>query len=301
MLTHTTSWDAVVACLEAFIREWGSGGPPHLAEFLPPGPPAIRERVLIELVKADIDERLRAGCPLPLEQYRRDHPELGDEAGPPVEVIHEEYQLRRGRGDPVSIDDLCRRFPGRAAEIRRWCQPLASGVTVTGGLAAAARLPRLAAGDTIDDFLLVALVGRGAFATVWLARQVSMGRMVALKISADRGEEAWTLAQLDHPHIVRVVDQRRLPDRALRLIDEQFLAGGTLAAVVQRVRETPVAGGRPPWWRSASARRPRRWDSRPPAWRPAAAAAGPTPWPPSASISPGRSIMPTPPASCTAT
>jgi hypothetical protein len=52
---------------------------------------------------------------------------------------------------------------------------------------------------------------------------------VALEVSGDRGDEARTLARLDHPHIVRVFDQRRLEGTAgrPRLVSEQFLPGGT--------------------------------------------------------------------------
>ncbi|MFM8291855.1 MAG: serine/threonine protein kinase [Planctomycetia bacterium] len=241
MLEHSAAWDAVVAYLEPFVQRWGDGRPPRLAEHLPAGPPAIRQRVLVELVKADIDERLRAGCPLPIAQYRREHPELGEQRSLLLEIIHEDFQLRRQRGEAIDVEAYCTEHPELTSEIRRWCQPLGLATTTSLSRAAAIRLPELAPGETIDDFLLVAALGRGAFATVWLARQVSMGRMVALKVSADRGEEAVTLAQLDHPHIVRVYDQRRLPERGLRLLYEQFLPGGTLAAVVHRVHRTPVA------------------------------------------------------------
>ena len=43
----------------------------------------------------------------------------------------------------------------------------------------------------------------GSFATVYLARQVSLGRLVALKVAADMGSEARTMASLEHAHIVR--------------------------------------------------------------------------------------------------
>jgi serine/threonine protein kinase len=98
-------------------------------------------------------------------------------------------------------------------------------------------------GETVDDFQVLAEAGKGAFATVYLARQVSMGRIVALKVSGDRGDEARTLAQLDHPHIVRIYDQRRIEAGGnrprMRLVYEQFLPGGTLAQVVDRLRRTP--------------------------------------------------------------
>jgi serine/threonine protein kinase len=95
-------------------------------------------------------------------------------------------------------------------------------------------------GMQVDDFDLLALLGEGGFARVFLARQRSMQRIVALKVSADRGREPQTLAQFDHPHIVRVHDQRRVADRGLRLLYMQYLAGGTLQQVVARVRSTPM-------------------------------------------------------------
>ena len=70
-----------------------------------------------------------------------------------------------------------------------------------------------------------------------------MQRLVALKISRDRGTEAMTLAQLDHPHIVRVHDQHRIPDRNLRLLYMQFAAGGTLHSVIARAKSSDSRTG----------------------------------------------------------
>ena len=66
------------------------------------------------------------------------------------------------------------------------------------------------------------------FARVYLAWQSNLQRTVALKVGADRGTEPQTLAQLDHPSIVRVFDLYRLgqPDRSL--LSMAFVPGGTL-------------------------------------------------------------------------
>lgn len=92
----------------------------------------------------------------------------------------------------------------------------------------------------IDDFDILAKIGEGAFALVYLARQRSMQRIVALKVSTDQSTEPQTLAQLDHPHIVRVYDQRLLPSRGLRLLYMPYLAGGTLRDVIALVKSTPT-------------------------------------------------------------
>ncbi|WP_406269328.1 serine/threonine protein kinase [Nocardia sp. NBC_00881] len=107
-------------------------------------------------------------------------------------------------------------------------------------------LDRIEIGQRIDDFDLLTGLGSGAFARVFLARQRSLQRLVAVKISADRGTEPQTLAQLDHDYIVRVFDQRVLGDaavatRRLRLLYMQFLPGGTLLGVLRWVRATPPA------------------------------------------------------------
>lgn len=94
-------------------------------------------------------------------------------------------------------------------------------------------------GDTIDDFELLAELGKGSFATVFLARQTSMQRLVALKVSVDHGMEAQTLAQLDHPHIVRVFDQRRAAKHNLQLLYMQYLEGGTLLDVLRQIADVP--------------------------------------------------------------
>ena len=60
----------------------------------------------------------------------------------------------------------------------------------------------------IPDFRLTDVLGRGGMGTVYLAEQVSLGREVALKVlhrsAVGIAEEARTIAQLHHPHIVQV-------------------------------------------------------------------------------------------------
>ncbi len=104
----------------------------------------------------------------------------------------------------------------------------------------------LRVGQVIEDFELLKLLGSGAFAQVYLARQATMQRLVALKVSSDRGDEPKTLAQLDHPHIVRVFDVRSSREERLRLLSMQYAPGGTLQHVIGFAKELP--------WRMLSGR-----------------------------------------------
>ena len=99
-----------------------------------------------------------------------------------------------------------------------------------------ARITQIEVGQRLDDFDLLVELGSGQFARVFLSRQRSMQRLVAVKISANRGNEPQTLAQLDHDYIVRVFDQRILGDRDCRLLYMQYLPGGTLLNLVQAIR-----------------------------------------------------------------
>ena len=80
-------------------------------------------------------------------------------------------------------------------------------------------------GAKVDDFEIVRLLGRGAFGHVYLARQVSLDRLVALKISANRGSEGRTMARLEHQHIVQVFSEKVDTDFNQRLLCMQLVPG----------------------------------------------------------------------------
>jgi serine/threonine protein kinase len=237
----TQAWDDLAQRLEQFLAAWEAGEEPAIEGFLPPEPAVFRRLVLVEIVKVDLEQRAARSKARPLEAYIAEHALLVEQATgePPCDLIYEDYHIRRGAGLDVSLADYCRRFPRSAEVLRRLVGT--ENVTVTTQLRSPVKhVAGIVAGQRIDDFDLLVEVGKGAFGSVFLARQVSMQRMVALKISADRGHEAQTLGILDHPNIVRVYDRRSLSDRKLLLIYMQFAPGGTLADVVKRVRGTAV-------------------------------------------------------------
>jgi serine/threonine protein kinase len=93
--------------------------------------------------------------------------------------------------------------------------------------------PRPQPGEVIGDFQILRTLGAGGFATVYLARQMSLGRQVALKVSANRGVEAQTLARLEHDHIVHVFSEFVDPQRNLRVLAMQYVAGTTLERILR--------------------------------------------------------------------
>ncbi|MFY0577371.1 serine/threonine-protein kinase [Cystobacter fuscus] len=70
----------------------------------------------------------------------------------------------------------------------------------------------------VPGYELLRVLGRGGMGEVWLARQMSLGRRVAVKVLPPRlakdpefvqrfDKEATALATLSHPHIVQIIDR----------------------------------------------------------------------------------------------
>ncbi|MCE9606578.1 MAG: serine/threonine protein kinase [Planctomycetia bacterium] len=233
-------WVELSARVERFVEAWEAAqDPPAISAYLTDLTPAVRRMTAIELIKVDLEYRwVRVRLPRRIEEYLAEFPFLNEDI--PVDLLYEEYHVRRQSGETVVPgDSLFRRFPEQAEELQRL---IGAGVALKSTTLVKPG-PRkglgLVAGETVDDFDLIAKLGEGAFGDVFLARQRSMQRIVALKVTADRGSEPQTLAQLDHEHIVRVYDQRRLPERGIRLMYMQYAAGGTLDAVIERLRPIP--------------------------------------------------------------
>ena len=69
--------------------------------------------------------------------------------------------------------------------------------------------------DTVSNYRIVKLLGRGGFAEVYLGQHVRLSTQMAIKVLhahlADEQingfeQEAKTIASLEHPHIVRILD-----------------------------------------------------------------------------------------------
>jgi len=94
---------------------------------------------------------------------------------------------------------------------------------------------KLRRGDKIDGFEILDELGVGGAGTVYLARQISLGRKVALKVTVNRGEEAQILARLEHDNIVKVYSEHINQDENLRVICMQLVPGMSLQKIIEYI------------------------------------------------------------------
>ncbi|MCA8950932.1 MAG: serine/threonine protein kinase [Planctomycetes bacterium] len=127
-----------------------------------------------------------------------------------LEQALERYFLAQEQGDTVDLDAICGGDEQLAQRIRQALRT-APGLVTSSRTQPAAPAPLRSFGD----FDVLELIGRGGMGTVYLARQRSLGRQVALKIldrsaaeeptaSARLRREAELTAHLEHPNIVPV-------------------------------------------------------------------------------------------------
>jgi eukaryotic-like serine/threonine-protein kinase len=175
---------------------------------------ASNDELLASLL-AQLEEGSRNGKPADLEAIIRQHPELADEL--------------RGLWATASVIDGI----GLADELE----------TLT---FAEPSFPQRDLPRRMGDYELINELGRGGMGVVYRARQLSLGRTVALKMIL-RGElaspteisrfraEAEAAARLDHPHIVSIFEVGTHEGQPY--FSMQYVAGTTLA---QRLLDGPL-------------------------------------------------------------
>src|SRR5262245_11970186 len=113
------TWDLLAERVDALITAWESGAPPDLGSFLPDAAPAVRRLILIELIKADLEQRVSRQQPLKrVEDFAAEFPELS-QGGVPCDLLYEEFHLRKRLGEAVELSEYRRRFPQQAQELAR--------------------------------------------------------------------------------------------------------------------------------------------------------------------------------------
>jgi serine/threonine protein kinase/Flp pilus assembly protein TadD len=219
------------ALVVKFVERCRRGERPTIEEYLVDVAPHDRKRLLLALVKVDMKERWPAEPSVTCHPYLSRFPEL--QSSDAVELIAAEYSLRAAGGAAPEIGELARRFPDQINAIRERLGLDALAPSPTDSRDPADLMP----GAIVGDYQIERLLGRGAASRVYLVRQLSLDRRVAIKVSRNDStpvdSEARTLARLEHDHIVSVVAEQVIGD--VRVMVMRYVPGVTLACLMTRL------------------------------------------------------------------
>jgi hypothetical protein len=209
-----------------------------------------------------------------VESYLARHPGLSDQTETLLDLIYNEIVIREECGDPPCLGEYLTRFPQLAGDLRVRFE-VHRAIAVADGQATfvdstppgerAAELPVVVGYEVLRE------LGRGGMGVVYLARQLALKRLVALKMvlagdCAGEAEvarfrtEAEAVARLQHPNIVQVYEigehhgrpylsleyaaQGSLDQRARANFTEKQLTGNLSAQPKEQVHELKLSAGR---------------------------------------------------------
>jgi serine/threonine-protein kinase len=240
-----------------WLQCWHQGDAADVGAFLAAvGPLAPDQLAAVLLVEQR--ERWRRGQRPLAETYLAAYPEVPTDPEAAVDLIYGEFLLRVEFGDRPTLAEYQRRFPAYADCLDKQfalyellhsadgagpatltSEPPPSQQPARGAITLVGRPPPPAPGGLprVCGYEVLGELGRGAMGVVYQARQLSLNRVVALKMlrggeGADPDHlarfrtEAEAVAQVQHPHLVQIYevgDQEGRPYCALEYMD-----GGSL-------------------------------------------------------------------------
>jgi serine/threonine protein kinase/Flp pilus assembly protein TadD len=195
---------------------------------------AIDSNALVDRLAEQMADSWKKGEQTVAEEYLARYPALLHDPEAALGLIYEELYLRRQSGQAGTAANLLERFP----QWREQIQILLDCLQLLETEPAAAVFP--AAGESLEDFQLLAELGRGAQGRVFLATQPSLAdRPVVLKLAPRFGQEHLSLARLQHTHIVPLYSVQEYRSRNLRGLCMPYFGGTTLAPLLEALVQVP--------------------------------------------------------------
>jgi len=182
---------------------------------------------------------LQKSCEADWDRTSNAPPRLPTQAAPASASVASESALTKVMSDPSQLekpagpaDDV----PGSEPLPQKGSHPpsSSSGVTSASNLSVSVQVP---------GYVIEGVIGSGGMGTVYLARQLSLDRHVALKVMSPRWlhdpvflarftREAYAAAQLSHPNIVQIYDIGEA--NGVPFFSMEYVRGRSLGELVQR-------------------------------------------------------------------
>ncbi|MGO9464112.1 MAG: protein kinase domain-containing protein [Isosphaeraceae bacterium] len=219
-------------------------------------------RSVLETVLDQQSERWKLDDRAPVEEFLARWPALRDDPEAVIDLVYQEVLLRRQLGESPLAEEYIARFPTcseaiirqfavdeamRTADDDKTVPPqVLAPVPIDGAsgrplLAVEVPLP------AIDGYELLGVLGRGGMGVVYKARDLRLGRIIAIKTIAEFQHatpeqlgrflaEAEVVARLQHPHIIQIHAIGEHQGRPFFSLE--YAGGGSLA---RRLADGPMA------------------------------------------------------------
>src|SRR5262245_10395638 len=165
----------------------------------------------------------------------------GSAHGQLLSAAYAAFHRRVACGEKLDAQAYCEQFPPVQSSLAKmfWAdQFIVDNPELL--VDAPASWPEVAPDAEWEGFKLLAELGRGAFARVYLAQELALGgRLVAVKCTSFCAREAATLGRLDHPGVVPIHFIRDLPDHNMTVVCMPYLGHATLQQVCRQLHGQP--------------------------------------------------------------
>ncbi|MFO0847842.1 MAG: serine/threonine-protein kinase [Gemmataceae bacterium] len=203
---------------------------------------------LVASVRAEQRDRWGLGDRVRMEELLNQHPDLRENPEVTLDLVYAEVLLAEEFGEAVDPDAYLARFPAHAPALARQLEFHALWASAESGRERDSWDGPDAGLPAVPGYRLLRELGRGSWAVVYEAEQLSLGRRVAVKVlhagvtlggaPAGLRREAELAARLRHPQVVEVYDYGEADGRAYAVLE--LVGGGTLAEWAGRRPFSPV-------------------------------------------------------------
>jgi predicted Ser/Thr protein kinase/predicted hydrocarbon binding protein len=236
-----------------FSAMWRHAERPDLKTFLAAAGKITAEQ-LSQILCVDQRERWMRGERPGTEYYLNLCRSLQPSSEYAVDILYNEFLVRREIGEAPAVDEYRDRFPELVEQLQvqvnlRDALGTAISAGESSGRKAAARLSSPIRWTPPSGYEILGELGRGGMGVVYKAHQNSLQRLVAIKvIAADLAAEAgilarfqrerFLLAQLAHPNVVAAYDAGE--SGGLQYFVMEFVDGVSFATLVKQPGRLPV-------------------------------------------------------------
>jgi serine/threonine protein kinase len=210
-------WKELQVRADRFAEDLAGKGNPDWNAHLAGMTGNLRQAVLHEFIKIDLEHAWKSGRKATLDDYVNRFPELGGTQQLPAHLVYEEFRVRQSQGDRPDPGSFFSRFPHLSDTLRSMFGEKSQQPTEWGTMVQGAHPPKAPIDQTMNlpasvsaesvlpavgEYQLVTMLGKGQFGEVWRARAPG-GVEVAVKVITQPADQETAQRELKALELVK--------------------------------------------------------------------------------------------------